>query len=147
MKFWKSGLFAATGLAALMSFATPAAADFWWDTDEGKLYFEGASGNWGVFYFLTDSNELNKEVAIYLDGVGPQYSGGIGIKPGTYSAQWFNYNETGCSRPAVDPDGRTANDWGVMNFTVKEDYNYFSAEVFKCEENEPVGTFTGKPGT
>ena len=145
MNLSKTGVVAASALAMAVAFATPAAADFWWETDEGKLYFDGASGNWGVFRFLDNNSNIKQDVAIYINGMGPQYTG-TGLKPGTYDAQWFDYTDNDCGREAVDPDGKVARSWGVMSFTVKQDYNYFTADVWQCENNKPMGKFNGTPG-
>jgi len=148
MKFFKLSYLTAAGAAIAMSFSSPALADFWWDTSEGQLYFDGASGDFGVFRFLDGQGGLEESVAIYIKGVGSQYTDDLpGVKPGTYEAQWFNYEGTDCSRDAVDPDGNIANEWGVMWFTVEQNNDYFTAQVYDCEEQTPSDEFKGTPGT
>ncbi len=147
MRFATPGLLALAGFASALSFATPAAADFAWSTSEGPMYFEGASGNYGRFMFLDSNNQLKTDVKIYINGVGPQYTDSFpGVKPGTYDAQWFNYDDNDCGREAVDPDGGVARSWGVMSITVKQDNDYFTADVWQCENNKPLGKFEGTPG-
>jgi len=131
-----------------MSFPTPASADFWWDTSEGQLYFDGASGNYGVFRFLDGNGGTNNGVAIYINGVGPQYTDSLpGIKPGKYEAYWFNYEGNDCNKDAVDPDGNVANEWGAMWFTVEQNNDYFTAQVYECGAQTSTDVFKGTPGT
>ncbi len=146
MKFGKNSLLAAAGFAAALAISTPASADFWWETEMGTLYFDGASGNYGVFRFLNkETGQTLPGMALFLNGVGPQYSS-TGVQPGTYDAQWFDYNGDDCEYEAVDPDGKAAGEWGTMSFTVHDDRNYFTAEVYNCADQTPVATFKGTPG-
>ena len=145
LKATKLGLTVAAGLLLGSMGGQKAMADFWWETDQGTLYFEGASGNWGVFKFLDDSNNIIPRIGLFIKGMGPMYTGG-GVRPGTYEAQWFDYSGSDCSREAQDPTGRIAQEWGTMWFTVHEDINYFTAQVYNCDETEPATTFRGTPG-
>ncbi|WP_138165049.1 hypothetical protein [Parasedimentitalea maritima] len=148
MRIVNSGYLTAASLALATIVSTPASADFWWDTREGPLYFDGASGNYGVFYFLDDNNNRRKEVAIYIDGMGPQYTDNHpGVFPGRYGAFWFNYDGDNCETQSTDPDGRVANEWGKMWFTVDQNSDYFTAEVYDCDEQTPSEEFSGTPGT
>lgn len=147
MKLSSAKLCASVGLVAAVAVSTPAAADFWWETDQGTLYFDGAAGNWGVFRFLDkEKGQTLPGIAIYINGLGPQYTG-TGIQPGTYDAQWFNYSGEDCGEQVADPEGNVSSNWGVMSFTINQDYNYFSADVYNCREENPVTTFNGTPGT
>jgi hypothetical protein len=147
MKISKSILVAAASLAAAISFANSALADFWWDTSQGQLYFDGASGNYGVFRFLDGQGGTKQNITIYIYGMGSQYTDGFGVRPGTYEAQWFNYEGSDCGFDAVDPDGKTASEWGAMWFTIENDSDYFTAQRYDCQEQTPSAVLNGTPGT
>jgi len=145
MRIVTSGYLTAASVALATLVSSPASADFSWNTSEGPLYFDDASGNYGVFYFLDANNNLKEDVAFYINELGPQYH--TGVMPGTYAAYWYNYTDNDCGTKKLDPDGKAAYSWGTMWFTIAQDSDYFTAEVFDCDETTPSGKFSGTPGT
>jgi hypothetical protein len=149
MKFMRSIGLAAVGLAAAVSLSSPAAADVWWETENGTLYWDGTVDDYGVFrYMLRDQNNaMDKNSAFFIDGLGPLYTSG-GSMTGKYEGLWFKYGgrRKTCDFEVEDPNGVTTNSWGSLSIEFKADENYFTLKLADCEHSEISNTLNGTPG-
>ena len=138
---------AGVALVSMVAVTTPAAADIWWETELGTLYWEDVVKNNGVFKFLDEQNEIKDSLGFFIDGLASQYSN-VGVKPGTYRGTWYLYGkaEAECRWRTTDPYGKRASYWGTLSITFHQDYNYFTADLSACNGRTKDFKLNGTPG-
>ena len=133
-------------LGAALALASPAAADTWWETEEGTFYFNGGVDGWGEFVFI-ENGQVVDGFKVFIDEMEDVYYGRSDFEMRSYVGYYAIYDSNEyCSITRLDPYGNQIADYGEARMTFQGNWQYFTLELTQCADDDRMHVLYGMPG-